>query len=184
MSELPNMVSENLLIRTADAAGKPIFSRFDSWIHHEADQVAQYVDLTTESGHKLSLTENHLIYKTDCQGLGPRVPVLAGDVQVGSCVLVQDANGALVPTTVESTEKSTKTGIYSPITAEGSIIVDGVLASCYSSVQSEGLQKFMFSYISAISNLLPSNLAVGGSNAATTPHLVYAFLDVAKHWVA
>jgi len=175
MSDLPRVAPDALQIRSSDG-----FSKFQSWIHYDPAQVAEFVDLTTESGHKLSLTENHLIYAVDCDGGSPRSPVMAGQLEVGKCVLVQGADGELMTTPVVSIEKTTKTGIYSPLTASGSIVVDGVLASCYSSVESEGLQKFMFSYISAIKDLLP----MGGSNDMSTPHLVYAFLDVAKHWVA
>jgi len=181
MSELPSLAKMGLLIRTASSNGQTKFSKFTQWVHFDPSHVAEFVDITTMSGHKMSLTGNHLIYTTTCKSpTGEKKVQLANELLTNQCVFVEKDN-QLIPTEIISIEKSMKSGIFAPITEEGNLIVDGIWASCYSNVESEGIQKLMFKYISSI---FPSALAVEDSTPTSTPHLVYAFLEIAKSIIA
>jgi len=181
MSDLAT--SPNKFVRTSNG-----FSKVESWIHNDASQEAEFVTMATASGRSLTLTPNHLIYKMSCNGEPNRMTVSAGDIEVGNCVLAEK-DGMMVPDEVLSIEKSTKTGIYSPLTADGNIVVDGILASCYSNVDSEGLQKYMFQYISSANQILTSILPeswhrmVFGAEFGRS-EAVFGFLEVSKLWVS
>lgn len=46
----------------------------------------------------------------------------------------------------------TNVGIYSPMTVEGSLIVDGVLSSCFSHLESHSAHKLIFDFIYYVYN--------------------------------
>jgi len=181
MSDLST--SPNKFVRTSNG-----FSKVESWIHNDASQEAEFVTLATASGLSLTLTPNHLIYKVSCNGEPNRMTVPSGDIEVGNCVLAQK-DGLMVPDRVLSIDKSTKTGIYSPLTTEGNIVVDGILASCYSNVDSEGLQKYMFQYITTANQILADLLPTGWHQVIfgtefVRSEAVFGFLEISKLWVA
>jgi len=190
MSDLASMEPADLLIRTVDSDGHPTFSKIQQWIHKDPVQVTEFITLGTNSGRSLTLTPNHLIYKVPCEGEVNRIAVVAGAVLIDDCVLI-NREGSVRPDRVVSIETSLKTGIFSPITAEGNIVVDGVLASCYSNVDSEGLQKYMIQYITATSEFMAGaipeswhRLIFGGPGLSSLPEVVSGFLEVSKLWVA
>ena len=59
--------------------------------------------------------------------------VYAKDVAVGDLINHVSDDGALKSGTVVSTTRSFKRGLYNPYTLSGTIVVDGVAASCHSS---------------------------------------------------
>ena len=67
-------------------------------------------------------------------------PDFAGNVKKGDLVLFYNSTHGLAPSMVVSVEKVIEMGIYSPLTSEGNIIVDGILASCYSDFDNHNLQ--------------------------------------------
>jgi len=181
MSDLAS--SSNKFVRTSNG-----FAKVESWIHNDASQEAEFVTVATASGRSLTLTPNHLIYKVQCNGESNRVTVPAGDIEVSNCVLAEK-DGMMIPDRVLSIDKSTKTGIYSPLTAEGNVVVDGILASCYSNVDSEGLQKYMFQYITTANHILASLLPTGWHQVVFGTEFgrseaVFGFLEISKLWVA
>lgn len=122
-----------------------------SWLHVNASQEAEFVVLTTESGHSLSVTNYHLIYETDCRG--DSKTVFATKVNVGSCVFV-NRNGEIKESKVIEKYRETKVGIYAPITTNGNIVVNGVLASCFTNHENEVFQKLIYSFLHSTSRIV------------------------------
>ncbi len=71
--------------------------------------------------------------------------MFASRVRVGHCLVTE--NG---PTRVKMVSRVNDTGIYSPITADGYLVVDGVQTSCYSSVENHQLQHNFFTFLRSI----------------------------------
>ena len=59
--------------------------------------------------------------------------VMAKDVEIGDKVFVKHGN-EMVTSVVEKIEVTKMTGAYVPLTEHGTIVVDGVLTSCYADV--------------------------------------------------
>ena len=70
-------------------------------------------------------------------------PVFASRVKQGDFVLVRNENG-MVKDKVVNVTSELLTGYYSPLTTQGNIVVQNILASCYSSFESQKLQHFAF----------------------------------------
>ena len=79
--------------------------------------------------------------------------MFASAVKKGDSVLVYDQNDSLKSGVVVNVEQMAIEGLYSPLTFQGNIVVDDVLASCYSEFESHELQHLAFSPFRWISSL-------------------------------
>ena len=165
MSDL--QVGESVL--AVDEKGELLFSPVILHLHTSPEDSATFLRINTHSGHSLSVTPNHLIYmlsKNDAyrekvkssnnqqnereQGKTLEAntkmyqslfkPEFASKIKECDFVLVHDNIRGLMVTKVKNVKKLNLTGVYSPLTSEGNIIVDSVLASCYSDFDSHTLQ--------------------------------------------
>ena len=118
------------------------FSPIFAFMDHDSQGASTYVHLRTASGATLYLTPDHIVWAHE-----PKVPVHADAVAVGDVVWVHSsavaANatalplGALPsamqehPSVVVGVSASLRQGRHAPLTKDGSIVVDGVSASCF-----------------------------------------------------
>ncbi len=103
--------------RVAVGSGK--FSEVFMFTHKLSDVKQDFVSIKTASGETVRLTEGHYLPVN-----GKYVP--AREAKVGDFVTV--ASGA---TTIAEISTVSGTGLFNPQTAHGDIVVDGVLASTY-----------------------------------------------------
>jgi len=188
MSELSQKRDAHVLTRNDD--GQLEYSPVRYWLHSQPETSMKFFTLQTESGHKLSITSEHLIYETDCRG-GDGHAIYAKNVQIGRCLYVND-EGKLKETRVVEKGQEKMNGIYSPITTTGSIVVNDVLASCYNYYENESLQKFVYQYVigfqDTLQNWLPVSIyeaAFNSQNGAVVavPRLVLNFLQLSNVFV-
>lgn len=184
MTEL--FLNKNTRVLTKGAGGKLEYSSVYYWIHAKSDVKTEYITYTTESGHSLLITGKHLIYQTDCNGNSETV--FADKVNIGKCLYVSE-NGEMTESKVISKLKEDMVGVYAPITSNGNIIVNGVLASCFSDVENETIQRIIYSYMnyarSCLKFLLPGSfIDLLYSNQSGTmvhvPEVLLSFLNLSK----
>lgn len=102
-------------------------------------------------------------------------------------------NDQFLETEVVSRRYELKTGLYAPITEHGSIVVNGILASCFVGVENEPIQKMIYSYIFLLRRIFTSldfySLfeTLGSSNVENrgirVPEIVFSMLDVSKKYL-
>ena len=109
--------------------------------------VSHCVIETGKTQEKIFLTPRHLIFTLESNANVSRlVAKHAMAVNVGDFVLGKDARGnRLVPRKVTRVYFERKTGAVAPLTSQGNIIVDGILASCYAETSDHGLAHKAFS---------------------------------------
>jgi Hint module len=105
--------------------GPHSYSDVFMFTHRAASSVNTFVKLTTAAGPAITLTPGHYVYVVS--GAASRL-VAAADVSVGDSLLLSDDS---VPSPVVSRQQVSDTGLYNPQTLDGSIVVDGVVASAY-----------------------------------------------------
>lgn len=126
-------------VAAADAQGRIV--------DRQPESQGECVELMTRQGYKLRLSPGHLIHRVrgdiggDGDGVGIEstnwcraVPVPAAKLEPGDRVFVAVESAAqwqLVPDTVHSVNVVSDRGWYAPATHQGTILVDGVAASCY-----------------------------------------------------
>lgn len=75
----------------------------------------------------------------------------AKEIHEGDCVYRMASDGAgLLPTRVVRVTTVREVGAYAPMTSNGDIIVDGMLASCYNIVRSQSLQQTFFQWLRSL----------------------------------
>ena len=110
--------------------GKLYMTTFLGWIHKEADHMERFLKLKTESA-QITLSEKHVIfYKPKGRKTEALTTTFADLVEEGDLLEVV-LDGKVHLERVVDIEHETRIGIYSPLTAAGTILVDNVLASCY-----------------------------------------------------
>lgn len=144
----------------ADAGGPLVYSPVLSFLDRQPNVTSVFYTIGTDDGHRVTLTAAHLIYVSDCvrsethgephldslqearssRDGGLRI-VFASEVRPGQCVLTSGGTVGPRPTVspVTFVQALRRTGLYAPLTEHGSIVVGGVLASCYAAVDSHHL---------------------------------------------
>ena len=134
--------------RVATANG---FSPIYAFAHRDPTAV-DHLRLSLSTGHVLELTAGHLVYAlrpstshlAEAEALHLAEAIPAGDVQQGDALLVAPPFGAAFGNSTSTSVRSElrvasvvwiesvrKAGRYTPFTADGNILVNGVLASVY-----------------------------------------------------
>ncbi|XP_046398352.1 sonic hedgehog protein [Ischnura elegans] len=130
------------------ATGRSLYSEVLLWLDRDPERHRAFLSVRTHSGRTLALTPSHLVLVAQ-DGAAPPRGVFASRVRPGDRVLVRDPQSPLgaplIAERVLSVEGSSlQQGIYAPLTAAGTILVDGVAASCYAAVDSQSLAHWSF----------------------------------------
>ncbi|WKY16238.1 hypothetical protein Q1695_001149 [Nippostrongylus brasiliensis] len=98
------------------------FSPVIMFLHKLDDESATFLQIHTEEGEALKLTENHLMYLTDCGSNEALRLVAARDVRIGQCVQISTRGSQFITRQITSISKTVGHGIYAPLTSTGDII--------------------------------------------------------------
>jgi len=109
------------VIKTSDGEGQFSFNPVLTLPHANNTEPAAFLTLTTETGKKVDMTSDHLIPKCDLE------EVTAGELVVGDCLFTVDGKETLIE--ISSTAKN---GVFTAITQDKFIVVDGIVASPFS----------------------------------------------------
>ncbi|XP_018417383.1 PREDICTED: desert hedgehog protein isoform X1 [Nanorana parkeri] len=122
-------------ILTTDERGHLTSTEVLLFLHKDLDMPASYIVIEAE-GHPYSLwlSPNHLIFATRDPMAG-FLPVYAHRVQVGDFVQIFVNGTQLLPSKVVNLSIQEETGVYAPLTSHGTLLVDGILTSCYANIE-------------------------------------------------
>ncbi|CAF0865051.1 unnamed protein product [Rotaria sp. Silwood1] len=99
----------------------------------QPNRPALFYSIETETGHRLSLTGNHFIAVNHNDNFLP-----ANQIKTHDIVLIY-SQGKLQSVKVRNVSEEYKVGYFTPMTSQGTLIVNDLAASCYSSVVSHNL---------------------------------------------
>jgi hypothetical protein len=123
-------------ILTVDpSTGEKSFSAVYVWGHRDAKTISPFYEISTASGSKLSLTKEHYMYVSEggCDGasLSSATTLSAPLLKVGQGAWIVTPEG-MKCSSITDIKVAEHKGLFNPYTLSGTIVVDGVLASCYS----------------------------------------------------
>ncbi|GMR60453.1 hypothetical protein PMAYCL1PPCAC_30648, partial [Pristionchus mayeri] len=136
------------------------FSPIIMFLHRDEELLAEFNVITTASGDSVKLTNEHLIYVSDCDPKSVLQLLRAKEVTPSHCIMAARSMRSLRLDRVVNVTKTYEAGIYAPLTSTGDIIVNDVLSSCHSNLAVKTLQQSFFSIYRSLSRhvsfLLPS----------------------------
>jgi len=119
------------------------------WIHRIEDQWAEFYRIETSNGQFIEATGHHALFQSDCLTSTTKF-TYAKDIRPGNCLVVQNADMETNHAIVVNATVIRKKGIYAPLTASGTIVVNGILASCYSDLLLGGIHQSFFNRLQMI----------------------------------
>lgn len=115
-----HLVKEGDIVAVGNDRTSPVFLI----THNDHDVIHEFVTLTTQHGAKLTATSGHYVPVGDN---GAQVLVAAGEIKIGDYLTLENGTRSPVVHIGTICEK----GLYSLQTAHGDIVIDGVVASTY-----------------------------------------------------
>ena len=194
------------LVLTVDTNGELVFSPIILDLDTLPNTTDKFLRIWTSSDQSITLSPNHLIYrkqqheeeaiktlhdysKAQLEGkygtaeasFDSFSTIFSMDLKKGDLILVYDGTKDIKPSVVVDVEVMYLEGIYSPLTTQGNIVVDDVLASCYADFDNHALQHFAwapFRWWQKISELLP------GVISSPHEHGIKKEKKIGLHWYA
>ena len=106
------------------------YFQFLGWLDRSANANGRFLKISTNSS-SIALTGNHLIFRTSVAD-GALESVFADQIEEGD-KLVSWKGSKMTEEAVVAVELAVEKGTWAPLTMEGTLLVDGLLASCYAS---------------------------------------------------
>lgn len=110
---------------------EPIYA----FAHLNPERCADFLQIRMDGGAKLEVSHEHMVFLKS-----KNVPIRADAIHVGD----QLEGEASSSKTVRRIKKVKRDGIYAPLTPSGTIVVNGVVASAYASLQNATIYKENF----------------------------------------
>jgi len=174
-------------VLAVDQNGKLLFSQVIMQLHHGPEETTEFHVIRTKTGRNLTLTPTHLIYKAennkpnlDFDDSTSSQPRFAMNIKKGDFVFVFDKSSGMIIDHVVSNDIEIRKGVYSPLTAHGSIIVEDILASCYAHLEDHSLLHMAFAparWFNDIRNVF-SSMKRMEENASSE----YERVDMGQYW--
>jgi len=153
-----------------EATGQAVFESVDSFIHRRDDIKTNFVRIDAENVH-LTLSPEHLLPVVEC-GAGQSSNRLryAKDALEGQCLLVRDGDH-VHETPITAVGTTVNTGIYAPLTKSGTVLVNGVVASCYSKFEGYYVQNSFYRTLMQLQQLFAAAAAHSTIDPPAVLHL-------------
>lgn len=141
----------------SDGSGELVYSEVLAFLDRDPETLRLFYTLQTANGAHLSLTAAHLVFVTEGNCSEGAVPtrgtlraVYGSDARPGQCVLVSEgeagqrhSEGHL--SLITRVRVRASRGAYAPLTQQGTLVVDGVVTSCYAVVEQHSVAHWAFS---------------------------------------
>ena len=150
-------------VLAVNASKALVYSPVITMLDVDDDSFINYTVIETSDGHVIQLTSSHLIYRTQSPNNifnakkieMPSSPVFASAVIKGDAMFVT-VDGKIEAKEVMHTSIKWLKGAYAPLTKEGTVVVNGIVSSCYATINDHDLAHKVFGPLRYINDVLPS----------------------------
>lgn len=179
-------------VLVADTEGRLLYSDFLTFLDREdGSHKLFYVIETRQPRARLLLTAAHLLFVAPQQnqsqaGAASSRALFASRVRPGQRIFVLGEGGRqLLPAAVHRVSlREEASGAYAPLTAQGTILIDRVLASCYAVIEEHSWAHWAFAPFRLLQGVLAALCpSPGGDPAAPGIHWYSRLLYRIGSWV-
>lgn len=138
-------VGESVLALTDDGRLRP--SKVLLFLDRSETARTEYVKLVTDTGKSITATPTHLVLrweKPERSQIRHANPVYAKRVRINDTLLTVVDGNRLRTERVVDVRRVEKPGLYAPLTVDGTVVVDDVVASCYAVIDNQWLAHLAF----------------------------------------
>ena len=160
-----NTLQLGMKVLSLNQDGQLVYSPVIAFLDKDTKRESKYTTIETEDGTTLTLTRSHLIHSIPqgnhavLNNPNSALPIFPFKIKVNDYIYVTSEQlPQLRLSKVVKVTNSKLIGNYAPLTLEGTIIVDGVLASCYAVIDDHCLAHTSFSSFRFLHNSMPSLL--------------------------
>jgi hypothetical protein len=154
VKQISDVVVGDRVLSYSSKTQSAVFSNVVAVPHAKNNKVAEFVQITTESGKIVKMTSEHLIQS--CEGL-----VAASKIASGSCVVT--VNGQ---ENVFAVEKVVEEGLYTVVAGEDLVVVNGVVASPFA--VNHFIPNMFYNFHRMLFGLLPNFLSTKMMDSVAT----------------
>lgn len=170
-------------VRVVTTEGQLAWSQVCGWAHREPNATATYLRLTT-SHRQLIVSADHLVATV----AGANISfVPAKEIKVGHSTLLECDNtpqgtAGVWGNRVTGVDAVHAQGVFAPLTLTGTVVVDGVAASCYAATKSHTLAHAAMKPVRAGWRHNPEKSAMAAENS-TAKHVPgsHRYVDMLAH---
>ena len=149
-------------VLTYTPQGTKVLTQVLTFIHRDPDHVGRYCTVTTEDGVNIAMSESHLIFKMNTKTSSVE-SIHVSRIEIGDFIFVQAPDGhKLRAVKVVGVSVAFFKGAFAPVTKEGTMIVDGVLVSCYSDINDHALAHSLMAPLRFLYSVAPKWLGSKG----------------------
>nr|XP_020635383.1 sonic hedgehog protein [Pogona vitticeps] len=173
-------------VLAADTEGHLLYSEFLAFLDQEEARMHKlfYVIETRRPQTRLLLTAAHLLFVAPPQNRSQPQPIFASRVRPGHRVYVLGQGGqTLLEAAVHRVSlQEEASGAYAPLTAQGTILINQVLASCYAVIEEHSWAHWAFAPFRVAHALLAMLYPGGFSSPALLPAMAPNEAPAGVHW--
>ena len=132
-------------VLTQSTSGDLLYSKVIMFMDSKPDAVINnYIEIETDNPkRRIELTKKHLILKSE-NGQSFEA-TFAENVKAGDIIKALSSNGtSLVTTMVRKIKWKRNYGAFAPLTEEGTVLVNGIMASCYALTENHDMAHLSF----------------------------------------
>lgn len=126
-----------------------VYSEVILFLDWDPSQRRDFLKIELQSGRTLTVTPSHLIFQIANDNRSRTI--YAAKLKTGDRVLVLDSK-KLIEDIIVKVRQIVSTGVFAPLTLTGTVVVDGVLASCYATIDSQSIAHWAFTPIRLMLN--------------------------------
>ncbi|XP_045595189.2 indian hedgehog protein isoform X1 [Procambarus clarkii] len=128
-------------VLAVDESGNIVSTAILGFMDRRSQENALYVTLHTSIGQNLTLSPNHVLFKSVSNSSQP-ISVFGSDINIGDVIFSANQTG-LHRTEIVAIDHEISQGAYVPLTMEGTLVVEGTLVSCYASYKHSLAHSFL-----------------------------------------